>query len=107
MRPINDPIIVVDSKGRRHPIGLGRVAAFTIGRQTQSNVVRINTLVIIRLVTADASGWRIVVISIMTAHTIIGYRQMRTIEYPIIVMVGEQGWVPTRIGCMAAFAIGR
>lgn len=72
MRPINDPVIIMDRESRRHPIRLGSVTSFAIGRDAQCRMVRVDTRIIIRLMAADAGVRRIVIATIVALYTVIG-----------------------------------
>ncbi len=107
MRPVEHPIIIVDRKGRRHPVGFRRMAALTIGRNTQRRVVGIDTRIVIGLMAAHTGIRRIVVIPIMAGRTIIGNRRVRPINDPIGIVNSKGRRHPVGLGGMTALAIGR
>ena len=81
MRPVQRPEIIVDVKGRRHPVRLRAMAAFTVRRQAQVIVVRVRRLVIIVLVAARTFRRGIVEIAAdVTGQTVTGNVQMRPRE---------------------------
>lgn len=77
MRPIQLVVIIVDREGRRHPIGVGRMAHRTIHWYGQRHMVWIGARIIIRLVAALAGIRCVTVIAANVAkRTIIGDSRM-------------------------------
>lgn len=87
MGPFDDVILVVDAKGGGTPARIGGMAGGTVGTDAYGIMVRVGRLVIIRLVTAHAFRWGVVIISIMAGRTVIADALMSSCQWPEYGMV--------------------
>ena len=73
------------------------MALFAIRWETSTQVIRIRRIIIIIGVTAKTSIRCIVVIAVMTSHTIIRNRGVRSIQWIKLIVNRESRWHPIRI----------
>ena len=72
-----------------------------IGRQAQRGVAGVAAVVVILLVATVTGIWRVVVIAVVTGCAIIGDIEVRSIDYPEIIVHGKSSRCPTWFRCMA------
>ena len=89
--PIQYPIVVVDRERCRLPIRGSSMTHGTIRRDIQGLVVRICAAVVIRIMAAHTSVWRIVVIPVMAGIAVICYRGMRSGQWVKRIVVESRG----------------
>lgn len=107
MRPCNRPIGIMQGEGGRHPVGCRGVTLGTIHGQPQRDVVGIQTLVVVFLVTTRTGIGCVLIVTIMTCGAVLGNGNMGPINDPIIIMLGKFCRTPTRICRMTGGTIGR
>lgn len=90
---VDREVHIVMVKIRRFP-GILRMARRTVRREARRLVIRIVRPGVLRLVTAVASGRRIVVIPVVTGGTVILDADVRTLERPKLVVNREGRRVP-------------
>ena len=76
----------------------------TIGWELLGYVIRISSLCKIIIVTTIACVRGIVVVTIMAGSTVVGNGRMRSEQLVIVIVYGECGRCPSRIGSVAGFA---
>lgn len=75
----------------------------TIGWELLGYVIRISSLCKIIIVTTIACVRGIVVVTIMAGSTVVGNGRMRSEQLVIVIVYGECGRCPSRIGSVAGF----
>ena len=80
------------------------MAVSTSCRELLSDVVRIRGGVVIVGMTTGTGVWCIVVITIMTSRAVVGDGCVCSDELIEVIVNGESGWCPSRLGGVAGFA---
>lgn len=84
-------IVIVNGEGCRHPVRIGRMTHIAVGRNTQRQVVRVDTLIVIPLVTRYTGIGQVIVIALVTRITV--HCEVLTSERPHRTVI-EGGWYP-------------
>ena len=105
VRSIEWPEVVVDGEGGRHPVRVGRMAQGTVCRESERLMVGIGAGIIVRGMATGAGIGRVVVVAVVAGRTIIGDRQVPSVQDPVIVMDGEGGRTPSRRRGMAGCTV--
>ena len=100
----NGEVLPVVIEGGRDPAGFTMTGSAVL-RKHQGSVIRIGSLVIVRLVASGTGAWCIEVIPVMTGCTVIGDQGMGAIQGVEVIVIGEQGRVPVGICGMAGGTI--
>lgn len=103
---INGKIQIVVVKCRRHPGSLS-MTAFTGRRELCSLVVGVVGIVVIRLMASVTGVGRIVVVALVTGKTIVCNIGVCALQDIIVVVDGERGGGPSRLGGVAIGAVLR
>lgn len=103
--PQQRPEIIVDFKSGRCPTRFGGMAFVAIGWQVQCRMAGVAAVVVILLVATVTVIWCVVVITVVTGCAIIGDIEVRSIDYPEIIVHGKSSRCPTGFCCMAFIAV--
>jgi hypothetical protein len=95
---------VIMIKISRLPCGLAMTSR-TLRGISRCYVIRIGGGIIIIDVTASTGIWRIRIVSIVAAGTIVRYRCMCPLQYIIVIVHRKGGWTPAGIGGMTSSTV--